>query len=595
MLFGTSKHCSVGSFAVIALMSGLANERIRSAIASHSSSLPTDLSNSTTSYEMKPIEVATALTFTVGVAQFMAGFLHLEFVTTYFSDQMVSGFTTGASTHVVVAQLDKVLGIKVPSAKGPGYLFMRVYDIAARIPQTNLCTLIISLCGGIFLYVGKEVISPFVNKKTGMKITIPYELMLMIISTLASYFLSLHSHYNVPIVGTMHPGLPSPKVPHIEVVSYCITDAIVIAAVALAVHISLAKMLAKKMNYPINARQEMLALGITEIGTSFFPVYPTATGIGRTIVNTESGSKTQISSLFAGLFLLAVILFLGPFLEPLPMCTLATIILMAMRKVFRSFSELKILWPSSKVDCFIWLVAFVATVCVNVMEGLVISIIFALLTVVFRAQWPHQKLIPPITTTSSRSSSLVSVNKLDTSSTDVYNSGTFLRVFCFESPLLFVNVERFKTAIRAIITEFKFSQNPMALNSANLNFSHGTSEEFEKVRCIIIDCSAIAYVDRMGLNAVKEIFSECSAAKIKVLFAAMNANVFRNLRQCGVLDIIPEENFLSSLCDALDIVFSPKSKTEATDDVYSSALQNSAANKEKRGADSGESDPKAIP
>lgn len=43
--------------------------------------------------------------------QIIMGLLRLEIITTYFSDQLVAGFTTGASCHVLVAQLPELFGI----------------------------------------------------------------------------------------------------------------------------------------------------------------------------------------------------------------------------------------------------------------------------------------------------------------------------------------------------------------------------------------------------------------------------------------------------------------------------------------------------
>lgn len=53
----------------------------------------------------------------------VAGLLRLEFLTTYFSDQLVAGYTTGSAVHVIIGQVNEVLGIKIPKSTGPGYLF----------------------------------------------------------------------------------------------------------------------------------------------------------------------------------------------------------------------------------------------------------------------------------------------------------------------------------------------------------------------------------------------------------------------------------------------------------------------------------------
>lgn len=50
--------------------------------------------------------------------------LRLSFLTTYMSDALVSGFTTGSALHVLVAQLNKIIGVKLPRHSGPGMLFL---------------------------------------------------------------------------------------------------------------------------------------------------------------------------------------------------------------------------------------------------------------------------------------------------------------------------------------------------------------------------------------------------------------------------------------------------------------------------------------
>ena len=57
--------------------------------------------------------------------------------------------------------------------------------------------------------------------------------------------------------------------------------------------------------------------------------------------------------------------------------------------MIKKFKDLQTLWPLSKIDFSIWLVSFCATVGWDVTEGLIVSIIYALLTTVFRTQWPR--------------------------------------------------------------------------------------------------------------------------------------------------------------------------------------------------------------
>ncbi len=107
------------------------------------------------------------------------------------------------------------------------------------------------------------------------------------------------------------------------------------------------------------------------------------------------------------------------------------------------------------------MVSFVTTVCYDVMEGLAISIAFALMTTVFRAQWlvHHWLMYWALINCRPRWHALAQIpgtndyrdaerySKL-TSSPDTY-------IFRFDSPLLFTNVERFKKTIKKALDEWE--------------------------------------------------------------------------------------------------------------------------------------------
>ena len=73
------------------------------------------------------------------------------------------------------------------------------------IPSTNWITFVITLIACTILYLGKE----FVNeplKRRKFPIPVPFELLVVIIGTLASYFLNLNSAHKVKVVGYIPAG-----------------------------------------------------------------------------------------------------------------------------------------------------------------------------------------------------------------------------------------------------------------------------------------------------------------------------------------------------------------------------------------------------
>lgn len=71
-----------------------------------------------------------------------------------------------------------------------------------------------------------------------------------------------------------------------------------------------------------NLLKELYALGLSSSLASFFAIYPISCSISRTLVNTETGTKTQLSIFFSSIFLGSIIIYFGQWLKTLPMVNL---------------------------------------------------------------------------------------------------------------------------------------------------------------------------------------------------------------------------------------------------------------------------------
>uniref|UniRef100_A0A914XNE6 SLC26A/SulP transporter domain-containing protein n=1 Tax=Plectus sambesii TaxID=2011161 RepID=A0A914XNE6_9BILA len=236
MFFGTSRHNSVGVFAVASLMVGSVRLRLLPDITDDQ--LITEAFNGTTmdaeiDPSITPIQLTTALTLTVGVVQIVMGALRLDFITAYMSDQLLAGFTTGAACHVFVAQLNKMVGVKLPRYSGFGMLIYMLRDLGKALPRTNIVTAIVSICSIAFLVIGKALINPWVIKR--FPIPIPFDLLLVVFGTAASFQINLHGNYHVAIVDHIPRGIPNPSLPRIDLVPTLLSDAIGIAIVCFVV------------------------------------------------------------------------------------------------------------------------------------------------------------------------------------------------------------------------------------------------------------------------------------------------------------------------------------------------------------------------
>uniref|UniRef100_A0AC35TSQ0 STAS domain-containing protein n=1 Tax=Rhabditophanes sp. KR3021 TaxID=114890 RepID=A0AC35TSQ0_9BILA len=545
MIFGTSQHTSLGSFAVVSLMAGSVVDLYKSD-------------------ELLPIQICSTLTLAIGIIQLLMAIFRLDFIASYFSDEVVAGFTTAASFYVFISQLKELFGLRnLGKFVGPGNIMFQMYDIGSKIVESNLITVGISVGSIIFLVVGKDYVGPYLKKRFSLKVPIPFELILVIFSTLLSYIFKINEKYNVKVISNIPVGMPNIQIPSTSIMMEIFPVSIGIAVVIVAVHISLAKMFAKKLRYEIKAGQELYALGMTSILCSFFSVYPIACSLGRTIVNVEAGTKTQLSTLASSVVVGAVIMYFGTFLTELPMCVLSSIIIVALKGLLRKFWELKKLYPLSKVDFSIWIVAFFSTLLIDVMPGLTISIVFALMTTIFRTQYPRWHFLANLD------------ESLDYRDVDKYQiNHTFngICIYRFDAPLLFTNIERFRETIQKAVKQWDKSHSAV-LSANDLTFSindekikqtisdaleHPPKEvewEYDQnyLRHFIIDCSGFTFVDYMGVNVLKEVFSELHSKNILVYFASAKAPVRDLFEKSGFYTYVSKDNFYPTIGDAVEI------------------------------------------
>ncbi|CAI5450161.1 unnamed protein product [Caenorhabditis angaria] len=527
MFFGTSKQSSLGTFAVTCLMTGIAVENIREKYENVSAE-----------------EVAATISLTMGLILFLMGVMRLQFLTTYLSDQVIAGFTTGSSIHVLISQLKTLLGLRgLPKQAGPLYLFRHLRDLVAASGQVNAVCCGISAATILVLFCGKQFVNPFIKRKFRVDIPIPWELIVVILSTLFVFLTRLDITANLKTVQQIPIGLPSFSAPKFGLILKVLPETIPITIVAISVWLSISKMLAKKMGHDLDSGQELFALSFTSIISSFFPTLPVSCSLSRTLVALGAGVVSQLSILFSSTLVLLVVLFLGQFLETLT------------NGMFRKFADLVDLWKVSKIDFMIWIIAFLSTVLIDVSEGLIISVAFALFTTVLREQYPKWHILASVKGTP------------DFRDSERYGDTMYFKGICifrFDAPLLFHNVECFKKSIEKAYLEWQKSHEFYVLREEKLmgaeNEEESTIEKNIDTICsnilsrhFIIDCSGFTFIDLMGVSALKEIFSDMRKRGILVYFANAKAPVRELFDKCDFYQFVPKDNFYPTLRDATAI------------------------------------------
>uniref|UniRef100_A0A914C6W8 STAS domain-containing protein n=2 Tax=Acrobeloides nanus TaxID=290746 RepID=A0A914C6W8_9BILA len=281
---------------------------------------------------------------------------------------------------------------------------------------------------------------------------------------------------------------------------------------------SIGKDYAKKHKYKIDPRQEYYASGIMEFFSSFFPVFPTGACLSRSTVCDAAGVRTQFYTFFSCGLLLVVILWLGPLLESLPMCTLAAIVIVGIKDLFLQAKQLPYLWKVSKFDFTIFVVSYIFTIISDVTIGLSVGLLFTIVTVVLREQWPAFNILG---TTPAKDvfKPKFAYHGLE----DVAVDFTLLK---FDCPLHFANASKFLDEITKHIHE-SHKATSVVCNDTNEKEDKQNEKtvKFAIMPKIILDCSAISYADIMGIEALREAYLLSLEEKVELIFVDISEKV----------------------------------------------------------------------
>ncbi|XP_074100909.1 LOW QUALITY PROTEIN: prestin [Cotesia typhae] len=525
MIFGTSRHNSMGTFAVVCMMTGkvvLTYSNINQEnFKNTNSSLLINIQESNTS-QYSPLEVATVVTFGVAIIQLIMYVLRLGLISSLLSDALVSGFTTGAAVHVFTSQIKDLLGLELIKRRGVLKVIYTYYDVFNSLDNINLTATIISGITILAIIFNNEVLKPRVSKRCTFPI--PIEMMAVVIGTVVSTKMNLNEVYNVITVGHIPVGLPVPSLPQISLLPSIMIDCFVITMVSYSISMSMALIFAKKMNYQVDANQELMAQGLGNFVGSFFSCMPFTASLSRSLVQTAVGGKTQLASLVSCFLLLFVLLWIGPLLEPLPRCVLASIIVVALKGMFLQVKDLIKFFKLSASDAAVWIATFLTVIILDVEYGLLVGAIFCLLKLIMLSMKPYTCKLAVVPGTELY---------LDTNRYHKTVEIPGVQMFHYCGGLNFATKLHFKKQLvqAAGVDPLKKSSNSYKSESKEV-----IPDDTKTLQVLIIDFSALIHMDPAGVATVRGIIQDYIKIGVYVYLAGCSGPVFEMIRKCNSVE-----------------------------------------------------------
>lgn len=487
-IFGTSRQLAVGPVAMVSLL------------------IVAGVGNFAEVGSARFIQLAILTALGVGVVQFLMGLFRMGFLVNFLSHPVLSGFTSAAALIIGASQIKNLTGLDLPRTNQVQEIVIETFRRFTEIEPITAAIGIGSIAAIILIRKWKR--------------TFPSALVVVVIGTAITALFGLNQH-GVAIVGEIPTGLPTFSLEFLNLsdVQILIPTVLIISLVSYMESIAVAKAIANKHGYKVDANKELIALGAANIGGAFFQAFPTTGGFSRTAVNDQSGANTTIASIFSAVIIALTVLFLTPLFYYLPSAVLAAIIMVAVAGLFDAF-EMKHLWNTDKRDLAMLLATFVATLALGIEEGIAVGVVLSLVLVIYSSTKPHSAELGRLGNTKNYRN----INRYSEA-----NIEEEILIYRYDSSLYFANVEHFQETLLSKI-----------------------EQRGEQLELVILDASAIHSIDSTGIHMLSEVIKDIRQRRIALFIAGAIGPVRDKLKKCGIQETMGKENFFFDVSDAVE-------------------------------------------
>jgi sulfate permease, SulP family len=451
------------------------------------------------------IQLAILTAFGVGVVQLLMGLFRAGFLVNFLSHPVLSGFVSAAAIIIGASQIGNLLGLSVGRGSGVHEI---LWAVVSRFPEISTVTAVVGIGSIVLMVVLKR-----------WKKTFPAALTVVVTGILAAWLLNLQEA-GLRVVGDIPSGLPVFEAVAISVSDFGLLWPIIlaIAFISFMESIAVAKAIAARRGYKIDANQELVGLGSANLVGSFFQAFPTTGGFSRTAVNDQAGARTTVASIISALIVALTVMFLTPLFYYLPMAVLAAIIIVAVVSLF-DLKEMKFLWKTDRKDFGLLAVTFLITLFIGIEEGIIVGVLISLVMVIYSSTKPHNAVLGRL----GNSDTFRNVNRYPEAAVD-----DDVLIYRFDSPLYFANVEFFIE-----------------------NLKERVDEKGEELKLVILDASSISSIDSTGIHTIQELIKELELRRIELYVTGAIGPVRDKLKRCGITETMGKQNFFFDVGDAL--------------------------------------------
>ncbi len=450
--------------------------------------------------------LAAMLAVMVGVLVLVSGLLRFGWIADLLSAPVMAGFLAGISIHIVITQLPDLLGLP----PGHGSVFDRLDAVVANAAGINPISMVLGFAVFVALLLAER-----------LSARIPAALIALALASLATTTLDLGSH-GVAVLGALPEGVPRIARPAIAVeeLRTLAPLALLVALVVLVQTAATTRAFPGARSASPDVNRDFVGVGAAGVAAGMIGAFPVNASPPRTAIVVETGGRSQMAGLVAATIVLALALLGGRLLADVPHAALAGILLFIAARLLRWQTFLGT-FRKAPVEFALIVVTTAAIVTLPIEVGASLGIGLSLLHGLWSSTQAHVVELEriPGTTIWWPPDGGPGGERVDG-----------VLVVAFQAPLSFVNADRFRRQLGALV----------AARAGSLEL-------------VVLEANSVADIDYTAADALSDLMADCRAAGVRFAIARLESvRAQAALARFGLAEKLGRENIFRSVENAIE-------------------------------------------
>jgi len=465
------------------------------------------------------LTLTSLLALIVGVLYLLFGLLRLGWAANFLAQPVLKGLTMGIALTVMVGQASAIFGTQsavslmagdlrnIPQVLGlelehTGFV-LQTWSVLSTLGKAHLLTTVMGLACLVLLFAFRRF-RPYA----------PSALIAVVLAVAAVVLFGLENR-GVKVMGVVETGMVPLSLPAIDLkkVTGLLPGAFAIVLLGYSVSLSVAKLGAQRTGEEIDPNQELVGLGMANLGAAFSSGFVACGSLSRGSVIMRAGGRSQVVSLINAALVVLTLLFALPLFFKLPNATLSAVVITAMYGLL-DFGYFRRLFHIDRGEFAYGMAALFGVLLLGILQGVAVGVILALAVLIRRVSHPGTAELGRLPGTE-KYRDIAVYSEAETI--------PGMLIFRFDAPVIFPNAMYFTQEVRRFM---------------------GQGEE--TVREVLVLAQQINELDSTGADQLVRLQAELATEGITLAFAEAKGPLREAFRRTGLVEKIGADRFYES-------------------------------------------------